>query len=91
MENKIREKKNAGALFSTASSNSFISAITVFIGEGRKRKERKINLTASQGKFLYHLPFPNAAFQTIKEIIDKAGIDNSFTSEILDIVNVLVC
>ncbi len=89
LENKIREKKNTGALFSTASSGSFFSAITIFTGEGRKRKERKISLTVSQGKFLYYLPFPNAAFETIKQVIKEAGVDNSFIPEILDIVKVL--
>jgi predicted transcriptional regulator len=89
LENKIREKQNTGVLFATASNYSFFSGITIFIGEGRKRRERKISLTNSQGRFLYHLPFPNAAFQTIKGIIKKAGIDESYASEILDIVNVL--
>ncbi len=89
LAHKIREKKNTGALFATAANHSFISAITIFTGEGRKRKERKISLTTAQGKFLYHLPFPNAAFQPIKEIIKKAGIDKAYTSEIVDIVTVL--
>jgi len=86
---KIREQKNTGVLFATSDSHSFISAITIFTGEGRRRKERKINLTTSQGKFLYHLPFPNAAFETIRGIIKKAGIDKAYTSEIVDIVHVL--
>ncbi len=89
LESRIRERKNSGALFSTANNNSFISAITVFSGEGRKRRQRKISLTTSQGKFLYHLPFPNAAYQKIEEIIQAAGVKDTFTAEIIDIINIL--
>lgn len=89
LENRIRERKNSGALFTTASNNSFISAITVFSGKGRKRKQRKISLTTSQGKFLYHLPFPNAAFQTVRDIIQTADVEAAFTAEIIDIINIL--
>jgi len=89
LSRKIREKKNTGILFATSANHPFISAVTVFSGEGRERKERRINLTTSQGKFLYYLPFPNAAFQTIRGIIIKTGVDESCLSEILDIVDVL--
>ena len=86
---KIREKQNSGAMFTTSESQSLISAITIFIGEGRKKRERKINLTTSQGKFLYYLPFPSAAFQTIKAIIKKAGIGETYAPEILDMIDLL--
>ena len=86
---KIRERINSGAMFSTSGKNPWISSVTVFKGEGRIRKERKINLTLSQGQFFYHLPFPNAEYLSIKEIMEKAGIDESYTSEILDIVEIM--
>ena len=86
---KIRERKNAGARFSTARYDQWISSVVIWIGEGRDRKERKINLTVNQGKFLYNLPFPNAAFQSIAEIMKKAGVNNEYTSEILDTVDLL--
>lgn len=89
LKQKIRERKNAGAMFSIAGNNSFISAVTVFVGEGRKRKERKISLTHAQGKFLYHLPFPNSPYLTIQEVADRAYVDQSFINEIIDIVEVL--
>jgi len=89
LKQKIRERINSGAMFTTSGNNSLISSVTVFTGEGRKRKERKINLTLSQGKFFYHLPFPNAEFKTIKEIMKKADIEESLTSEIIDIVEVM--
>ena len=87
---KIRERKNAGARFTTARYDQWISSVVIWIGEGRERKERKINLTVPQGKFLFNLPFPNAGFQTVKKIMEKAGVDITNSSEILAIVNVLM-
>ncbi|MCD6377185.1 MAG: hypothetical protein J7L94_16810 [Caldisericaceae bacterium] len=86
---KIRERKNANAVFTVARSGDYISSVTIFIGEGRKKKERKISLTKAQGKFLYHLPFPTAQPLTIKEIMQQAGIESEHQMEILDIVEVL--
>ena len=86
---KIRERKNANAVFTLARNGDFISSVTIFIGEGRKKKERKISLTQAQGKFLYHLPFPTAQPVTIKEIMQQAGIEPEHQMEILDIVEVL--
>jgi len=86
---KIRERKNANAVFTLARNGDFISSVTIFIGEGRKKKERKISLTQAQGKFLYHLPFPTAQPLTIKEIMQQAGIEPAYQMEILDIVEVL--
>jgi len=87
---KIREKKNAGVKFTTSRSNDYISSVTIWMGEGRNRMERKINLSIPQGRFLFHLPFPNADYLSIKEIIRKAQTDNTNIPEIIDIVNVLV-
>ena len=86
----IREKKNAGARFTTARNNQYISSVVKWTGEGRERKERKINLTIPQGKFMYHLPFPSADFQSVSEIMQIAEVDKNNTSEILDIVDVLL-
>lgn len=85
----IREKANAGANFALARNGSAISYITLWTGEGRDRKERRISLTDPQGQFMYHLPFPNAAFLSIMEIMRKAEVEETFTPEILDIVDVL--
>ncbi len=87
---KIREKKNAKVKFTTSRSNDYLSNIVIWVGEGRDRKERKINLSIPQGKFLFHLPFPSADYISIKEIMNIAGIDALNTPETLDIVNVLV-
>jgi len=87
---KIREKRNAGVKFTTSRSNDYISSVTIWMGEGRNRTERKINLSIPQGKFLFHLPFPNADYLSIKEIMRKAQADNDNIPEIIDIVNVLV-
>ena len=42
-----------------------------------------------QGKFLYHLPFPSAQSLSINDIMKKAEVKESFTSEIIDIVELL--
>jgi len=87
---KIREKKNAKVKFTTSRSNDHLSNIIIWVGEGRDRKERKINLSIPQGKFLFHLPFPSADYISIKDIMNKAGIDVLNTPEILDIVDVML-
>ena len=87
---KIRERKNSGAVFATSGNNRYLSSVTVFIGEGRKKEERKINLTSRQGKFLFYLPFPSSDFHSIREIMSKASLDTVYTAEILDIVDLLI-
>ena len=86
----IREKKNAGARFTTSRNNQYISNVVIWIGKGRERTERRINLTIPQGQFLFHLPFPSADYQSIGEIMQKAEVDSSNLSEILDIVDALI-
>ena len=85
----IRERKDSGAIFTTARSGDRISAVTVWTGEGRERKERRISLTTSQGTFLFHLPFPNASAMSTAEIMDRAGVEETFLPEILDLIEML--
>ena len=87
---RIREKKNAGVRFTTSRDNQYISNIAIWTGQGRERTERKINLSIPQGRFLFHLPFPSADFLSIREIMIKAEVDHTNTSEILDIVEALI-
>jgi len=87
---EIRERKNSGAIFKTMRGGNRISFVHFFIGEGRSRVERKLNLTDHQGLFLYHLPFPTKPFSSVEEIIAKAKTDKSAIAEVLDIVEVLV-
>ena len=89
LEQEVREKINAGATFTTSVDNTYISSVSFFTGEGRKRKVRKISLTVIQGKFLYYLPFPTEQHKSIHEIFKKAGIAEANSAEILDIVEVL--
>jgi predicted transcriptional regulator len=89
MAARIREKENAGARFSVARSEDYITSVTIWTGNGREREERKIKLTTPQGRFLYHLPFPNAEPLTVEEIMHKAEIDLSIAPEILDLVQLL--
>ena len=85
----IREMKDSGAIFTTARSGDRISAVTVWTGEGRDRKERRISLTSAQGTFLFHLPFPNAAAMSAADIMKKAEVEESYMPEILDLIEVL--
>jgi predicted transcriptional regulator len=89
MSKRIREKKNTGARFVTARGGGAISNVIVWSGEGRERKEARINLTAPQGQFLYHLPFPDGEPLTVAEIMRKAEIDNALINEVLDLVGLL--
>ena len=86
---QIREKSDAGANFSLARGGEYISHVSLWTGNGRDRKERKISLTRPQGLFLYHLPFPNADPLSISDIIRKANVDEELAPEILDIVQLL--
>ena len=85
----IRERKGSGAQFSTARSGNHIASITTWTGRGRDRRERKINLTTPQGRFLFHLPFPTAEPQAVAEIMEKAGVGEAHKGEVLDLVSVL--
>jgi hypothetical protein len=86
----IREKSNAGANFSLARGGDYISHVSLWIGEGRDRKERKISLTTPQGTFLFHLPFPQADYLSLADIMHKAKVEESYIPEILDIVELLI-
>ena len=88
-EFEIREMRNSGAKFSVARNGEYFSTVSIWIGEGRDGKERKINLTIAQGQFLYYLPFPDAQALTVDKILKKGNIDDSHKSEILDIINEL--
>jgi predicted ArsR family transcriptional regulator len=85
----IREKRNTKARFTTARSGDAISSVAIWKGEGRDRKERRINLTTPQGRFLFYLPFPNAEPMTVRDIMRKADLAEELSPEILDIVSEL--
>jgi hypothetical protein len=86
----VRERKENGANFSIARAGDSFSTVTVWEGEGRERQEHKISLTTPQGKFLFHLPFPGARPMTIADIMDKAQVENDYSTEIQDIVDELI-
>jgi transposase len=87
---RIRERSNAGVRFTTSRNHQYISHVAVWIGQGRERTERRINLSIPQGRFLFHLPFPSAGYSSIHEIMQKAEVDSVNTDEILDIVDALM-
>ena len=72
-----------------ARNDDYITSVTIWTGVGREREERRIKLTAPQGKFLYHLPFPKAQPLSVAEIMQKAGVDESLAPEVLDLVQLL--
>ena len=86
---RIRERGDAGARFSKAQNENAITSIAIWMGEGRDLKERKIHLTPPQGKFLYHLPFPNAEPMSIQDLMRMARLEEALAPEIVDMVNVL--
>ncbi len=86
---RIRERENAGARFSVARSDDYITSVTIWTGEGREREERKLKLTTPQGRFLFHLPFPKAGALTVVEIMHKAKVETELAPEILDLVQLL--
>ena len=87
---RIREKKNSGAKFTVARSGKLFSSVSIWKGDGRGGKERKINLTEAQGLFMFNLPFPDALPLSVDEILSRSEIDPSHKPEILDIVNELI-
>jgi hypothetical protein len=86
----IRERENSGARFSTARSEDSIASVTIWTGTGREREEKRIKLTAPQGKFLYHLPFPKTEYLSVAGIMHKAGVGQEYAPEIMDIVDMLI-
>lgn len=89
LDQMIRERQNASSNFSIARSGDHFSSVTIWEGLGRERKERKISLTMPQGKFLFHLPFPQARPMSIAEIMEKAGVEEEYAAEIQDIIDEL--
>lgn len=87
---RIHEKKNAKARFTTSRSNDYISNVVIWMGEGRGRTERKLNLSIPQGRFLFYLPFPTAEPMCISDIMKLAGVESIHIPEIVDIVQVLI-
>jgi len=89
-KSKIRERKNAGIRFSLARNGQYFSSVSIWIGKGRERSEKKISLTTAQGKFLYNLPFPDGEFLLLEEIRVKAFVDKEQMPEIKDLVEELI-
>lgn len=83
---RIREKKNAAVRFEVGRENTSISHVTVWTGGGRERRERRINLTRDQGRFLFRLPFPSAQPESVSDIMKKAGVKAEAATEILDLL-----
>ena len=89
-QSKIREKRNAGVRFSLARNGQYFSNLAIWVGKGRERSEKKINLTTAQGKFLYNLPFPDGEHLSLEEIRVKAGVEPEHLPEIKDLVEDLI-
>lgn len=86
----VREKGENEANFSVARTGDCFSTVTVWEGDGRERQEHKISLTTPQGKFLFHLPFPQARPMTIADVMEKAQVGEEYASEVQNIVDELI-
>ena len=86
----IREKAHAGSKFVLSRDGKTINHIVIWSGSERDSKEHRISLTKYQGIFLYNLPFPNAEFLSIAEIMEKVDIGTGLAPEVLDIVELLI-
>jgi predicted transcriptional regulator len=89
LERKVRERAGSGARFFPAHDGQSINSVTLWVGEGREGKERKISLTPAQGRFLFNMPFPNAEMLRIADVMTKAKIGQEYLPEILDIIDIL--
>lgn len=89
LKNKINEKKNGPAIFTSSTKSQALSSVTLITGDGRNKKERKINLTENQGRFLFFLPFPTEPPKTIVSLLKKAKVPEEGFNEVLDIIGVL--
>jgi len=89
LDRRIRERAHAGANFVLSRDGKTINHIVIWSGSDRDSKEHRISLTKSQGIFLYNLPFPNAEFLSVAEVMGKADIGRDLAPEILDIVELL--
>jgi len=89
LDHRFREGKGSGALFKPSARGNLISAVTYFTGGGRNKREKTLSLTAPQGAFLYHLPFPTETPVSAADIIRRAGVDESCAPEILDLLDLL--
>lgn len=87
LSDRIRECAGTSSRFSVSRDGQYISNVVIWIGMGRDRRERKINLSMPQGRFLFYLPFPSAEPESIASIMSKAEIDQNNKKEIMDIVN----
>lgn len=86
---RIKEYKNSGARFNLARGQEFFGSISWF-DEGRRGKINRIKLTEHQGRFLYHLPFPDADSMSVQEILKSAGLEKEHFEEIMDLVSFLI-
>ncbi len=87
---RIRELQNEDVQFHVRRNNDYITAVSIYEGDGRKKKEWKINLTRAQGRFLFNLPFPTAEPEKIKQLMAESGISPEDENEVLDLIKTLI-
>lgn len=87
LERVVRERRSAGARFVVPRGRTMVSSVVVWIGTGRDREERRLSLTQIQGAFLFRLPRPTEEPRQVAAIMADAGLDDSATHEILDLVD----
>lgn len=86
---RIRERADAPVRFTTARGGDRLTSVTLWTAGGRSGEARRISLSQAQGRFLFHLPFPNAEPLSVKAIMAKAEVPPDQAPEVHDIVALL--
>jgi predicted transcriptional regulator len=87
LERRVRERRSSGTRFVAARGRNAVSMVVAWVGTGRQRQERRLNLTPAQGAFLFYLPFPSDAPRSIAQIMVEASLDETCAREVLDLVD----
>jgi hypothetical protein len=87
LERRVRERRSSGSRFVAARGRNAISMVVAWVGNGRQRQERRINLTPAQGSFLFYLPFPSDEPRSVAQIMVEAGLDEASAREVLDLID----
>jgi len=82
----VRERRTSAARFVTSRRRNAVTTVVAWVGMGRDRDERRINLTRAQGAFLFHLPFPSEDPRPIRDILEDAAVEPAQVREVFDLL-----
>ena len=87
LERLVRERRGAGVRFVIPRNRPLVSSVVVWIGSGRDREDRRMSLTPPPGAVLFRLPRPSDEPRQVVALMAEAGLDDSSTREVLDLVD----